>query len=202
MILGLLDTQRLFEGLGEASLAAYPRALQALLAARYTAQTATVANEGEPGETVAAGRSRLPGVVSRPGLQVLLLQEGANDMNQSSPAIDAVVENLHAMVREGQGRTMTVFIGTLLPQRQRGCRAYDYCDGVNHTVLTNDKIRTMAAAEGAVLVDLYQAFDGKTDTLLGLDGLHPNEAGYQKMAELFFEAIRQKLEVSSVSHQR
>jgi lysophospholipase L1-like esterase len=45
------------------------------------------------------------------------------------------------------------------------------------------------------LVELYTAFQGQESTLLGLDGLHPNEAGYQRMAELFFEAIRQKLEV-------
>jgi len=26
------------------------------------------------------------------------------------------------------------------------------------------------------------------------DGLHPNETGYGKMAEMFFDAIRQRLE--------
>ena len=88
-----------------------------------------------------------------------------------------------------------MFVGTLLPQRQGACRGYDFCDGVNDTVTTNAKIRTMVMAEGAYLVDLYPAFEGQTTALLGLDGLHPNEAGYQKMAEMFFEAIRQRLEV-------
>jgi len=32
-------------------------------------------------------------------------------------------------------------------------------------------------------------------TWIGIDGLHPNEAGYRRMAELFAEAIRANLEV-------
>ena len=56
----------------------------------------------------------------------------------------------------------------------------------------------MALAEGAELVDLYQAFDGHVDTLIGGDGLHPNEAGYQKMAETFFTAIRGRLELPPI----
>jgi hypothetical protein len=68
-------------------------------------------------------------------------------------------------------------------------------DGIVDVVPANAQIRTMAASEGAILVDLYPIFDGQTSTLLGLDGLHPNEAGYAKMAETFYNAIRDNLEV-------
>jgi lysophospholipase L1-like esterase len=30
---------------------------------------------------------------------------------------------------------------------------------------------------------------------IGVDGLHPNEAGYARIAELFFDAIQRELEV-------
>jgi len=30
---------------------------------------------------------------------------------------------------------------------------------------------------------------------IGVDGLHPNEAGYAKIADLFFQAIQANLEV-------
>ena len=177
----------------EASTAAYPRALQTMLSNRYRTQTVTMANEGLSGEFVSDGKVRLPGTTGN--AQVLLLQEGANDMNQAHPPVDDIVADLRAMVQLGRSRGMQVFVGTLLPQRQSACRGYDFCDGVNDTVATNAKIRPMVASEGVTLVDLYPAFQGQESTLLGLDGLHPNEAGYQRMAELFFEAIRQKLEI-------
>jgi len=186
------ELQRMFADM-EASTAAYPRVLQTMLSNRYRTQTVTMANEGLPGEFVSDGKVRLPGTVG--SAQVLLLQEGANDMNQAHPPVDDIVADLRAMVQQGRSRGMQVFVGTLLPQRQGACRGYDFCDAVNDTVATNAKIRPMVASEGVTLVDLYAAFQGQETTLLGLDGLHPNEAGYQRMAELFFEAIRQKLEL-------
>ena len=54
---------------------------------------------------------------------------------------------------------------------------------------------TVAAGEGAVLVDLYTALSVDVTRFIGVDGLHPTEAGYARMAEVFFEAIRVTLEV-------
>lgn len=186
------ELQRIFADM-EASTAAYPRALQTMLSSRYRTQTITMANEGNPGEFVSDGKVRLPATTGT--AQVLLLQEGANDMNQAHPPVDEIVADLRSMVQLGRSRGMQVFVGTLLPQRMGACRGYDFCDAVNDTVATNAKIRTMVTSEGVTLVELYTAFQGQESTLLGLDGLHPNEAGYRRMAELFFEAIRQKLEV-------
>jgi lysophospholipase L1-like esterase len=134
----------------------------------------------------------LPGVLSRDAPEALLLLEGVNDLNGSrDAAIPTVVNGLRSMVRLARGRGVVVFLGTLLPQRPGGFRAF----APGSIVPANDLIRDMAVAEGAVLVDLYQAFDGQTGTLLGPDGLHPNDAGYQRMAETFFTAIRARLEV-------
>src|SRR5262245_32997675 len=191
----LFDLFKLAPRFGEESPAAYPRALQTLLANRYTMQMFSIPNEGNAGEEVAAGRTRLTSSLTANSPQVLLLQEGANDMTAGNPPIDTIVNNFRLMIRDARGRGVQVFLGTLLPQREGACRAWDYCDGVNHTVILNARLRTLAASEGAVLVDLYQGFDGQTSTLLGLDGLHPNEAGYQRMAELFFASITQTLEV-------
>jgi lysophospholipase L1-like esterase len=45
-------------------------------------------------------------------------------------------------------------------------------------------------------VDLHAAFGGTATTeLIGPDGLHPTEAGYQKIADTFFAAIKSTLEV-------
>ena len=56
-----------------------------------------------------------------------------------------------------------------------------------------------AVAEGATLVDLYQAFGGTPDPLIDADGLHPNAMGYQKMGETFFTTIRSMLELSTTT---
>jgi lysophospholipase L1-like esterase len=54
----------------------------------------------------------------------------------------------------------------------------------------------MSASEGAYLVDLYNAFGGVASTdLIGVDGLHPTAAGYQRMADTFYAEIRNRLEL-------
>lgn len=170
----------------------YAFKFRTLLADRYTAQTFSVTDEGVAGETVAEGLERLPGVLTRDAPEVLLLLEGVNDLNGGQDAaIPAVVNGLRSMVGLARGKGIAVFLGTLLPQRPDGFRAL----APGSIVPANIQIGDMARSEGAVLVDLYQAFDGHTDTLLGPDGLHPNDAGYQKMAETFFTAIRASLEL-------
>lgn len=166
----------------------YPNKLRSLLAARYTAQTFTVINEGNSGEVVADGAAALPNVLIKDGPQVLLLQEGANDVNQgNSPA--NIAASLRSMVRDAKSRGIQPYVGTLLPMSGT-CRG----TAASSVPPANDQIRAMVASEGVPLVDLYQAFGAVPGPLIGPDGLHPSEAGYQKMADTFFDAIRQRLE--------
>lgn len=171
---------------------AYPTVLQSLLASRYTAQSVAVTNEGRPGELASEAFSRLRAVLNSVSPQVLLLEEGINDINSldDSDIIPSVINALRAMVREARGRGIQVLLATLVPERAGACRGYN--PGMVAPV--NDQIRALAASEGVTLVDLYQAFVGREGELLGLDGLHPNVVGYQQMAETFFNAIRTKLE--------
>ena len=67
------------------------------------------------------------------------------------------------------------------------------------------RIRLLAASEGVTLVDAYKAFNGDV-SLLSTDGLHPNAAGYKRIADTFFQSIKAMLEVSTtltgLQHQR
>ena len=192
----LLDIRQLRADMN-ASSSSYPLKLAALLASRYTAQSIVVVNEGEPGETAAEGAMRLPEVLTTNVPEVLLLQEGINDIHlrgDQAAHVGPLVQALRTMTREARGRGIRVFIGTLLPEDRCGCRAFDFVDGRDDIVTANDQIRAMAASEGATLVDLHPGFAGQTATLLSFDGLHPNDTGYGKMAEMFFDAIRQQLE--------
>lgn len=164
------------------------------MTARYTVQNVQVKNLGLSGEMVVnegVDRFRRDVLYSvRP--QVVLLQEGANDIGQSDFSRNEVVNGLREMVRKSRDVGIQVYVGTLLPQRAGGCRASG--GGPDEVVPVNDLIRGMAASEGAVLVDLYAAFGGVPGDLIGLDGLHPTDAGYEKIAATFFDALRQRLE--------
>jgi lysophospholipase L1-like esterase len=170
----------------------YAFKLRTLLQDRYTAQTFTMTDEGVGGESITTGVARLPGVLSRDHPEVVMLFEGINDLNGGREAvIPAIVSGLRTMVRTVRGRGMAPLVATFLPQRPGGRRAFS----APAVVPANEAVRAMVAAEGAVLVDLYRAFDGHVDTLIGADGLHPTEEGYQKIADTFFEVISERLEV-------
>ena len=193
----LLDIRQLRADLNTSS-ASYPLKLAASLASRYTAQPIVVVNEGEPGETATDGATRLPQVLTMQAPEVLLLMEGVNDIHRpgrsQAASVGPLVQALRTMTRDARSRGIQVFVGTLLPEDRCGCRAFDFVDGRDDIVTANIQIRAMAASEGAFLVDLHPGFAGQTVTLLSFDGLHPNETGYAKMAEMFFDAIRQRLE--------
>ena len=187
----LLDLQLILASVDIAT--SYPTVLQTALAKRYGAQSPRVLNEGQGGEFVTDSRTatRFLQVLNDDAPEVVLLQEGANDVNFGSlDTIPAIIDELRALVRTAKGRGLAVFLGTLTPERPGSCR------GTNPTLIppVNDQIRAMAAMEGVVLVDLYQTFDGRIETLLGEDGLHPNVAGYEALAQTFFDSIRQQLE--------
>ena len=171
----------------------YPADLKSRLAARYSMQDVSVQNEGVGGETSDQGARRLPGVLSARSPEVLLLLEGVNDLALGdSSRVSGVIANLRRMIQTARGRGVQVFLGTLLPEIPGGSRT----GALPLIVPVNDQIRALAASQGATLVDLYQAFIGMERTLIGEDGLHPNPAGYQKIAQTFFDAIRMRLEAA------
>jgi lysophospholipase L1-like esterase len=180
------------------SAVSYPVKLQSMLSLRYAAQSMTVFNEGSGGETATFGATQFAGVLNQDQPQAVLLLEGINDIHAGSPtqssAIPTVTSSLRSMVQEAKRRGMVVFLATLLPERRGSCRSFDWFDGVEDVPAADTQIRSLAASEGATLIDMYPAFAGSLDTLLGPDGLHPSEAGYQKMAELFYAGITQRLE--------
>ena len=103
-----------------------------------------------------------------------------------------MISNLRNMIQQAQGRGIRVFLGTLLPEISGAQRA----GAAPFIVPANDQIRALAGSTGATLVDVYQALIGSVTTFIGSDGLHPTEAGYQQIGRTFYEAVRQRLEVS------
>jgi lysophospholipase L1-like esterase len=170
----------------------YPSHLRPKLAARYVGQTITVINDGKAGENAqATGRTRLPTAldVYKPG--ALILMEGSNDILGGDAGAAAGLAALTEMVRAARARGVTVFLATLPPQRLNGPR-----NGVAQMIPGfNEKIKALAQQEGATLVDIFTAMGGD-GRYIGRDDEHPTPEGFEVMAQAFFIAIQQKLEVA------
>ena len=83
-----------------------------------------------------------------------------------------------------------LFLATLPPPRPGGLRAVP----IDLILSLNSRIRLTSAGEGAALVDVYPELQTDVTRFVGVDGSHLTEAGYQRLALLFFNAIRGDLE--------
>jgi acyl-CoA thioesterase I len=171
----------------------YPYRLQDLLKARYSAQNIVVLNAGIGGRNARDDRSRCSDALSEARPELMILLEGANDLNSGIADVSPVVNAMEDMVRDAMGRGAQVMLATLPPQRPApGSKA-------NPPALLsryNNDLRAMAARKGAILVDVNGLFPV---SLIGQDGLHPTDAGYQKLAEIFADAIKGRFETASTS---
>jgi len=173
--------------------ASYPTQLLTLLRGRYVSQSASiqVTNAGKSGEGALEGAQRLPGVMASVNPDVVLLLEGYNDLSlYGTRGISVGIAGMDAMAREARNRGARVFIATLTPSRPGGVNTLP----PDWLVEYNNRLRTLAAGEGAVYVNLYDAMLPSLSTYIGVDGLHPTEAGYRRMAEEFLFGIRTTLE--------
>jgi len=169
--------------------AAYPAVLERLLKGRYVAQEPQVVNEGRPGESAADAEPRLLRAleVDRPDTVLLLM--GYNDLQSSTRRLRAI-DTMERMAKDARGYGARVFMATLTPGLPGRSRSIDE----SALLAYNAELRTLARGEGAVLVDLYEALLPGAASWIGVDGLHPTEAGYAMIAETFFAALRAELE--------
>jgi lysophospholipase L1-like esterase len=123
--------------------------------------------------------------------------EGANDLSNRDATIEpSVIAGLQSMLLDAKSRNMRVLLATIPPEQSGCCGAPDR--GLARTLVPgfNDLVRNLAAIQGVALVDVYAALSGDVNTYIGPDGLHPTAAGYSKIAETFFDVIKQGLERS------
>jgi acyl-CoA thioesterase-1 len=174
---------------------AYPGKLQLLLSARYLEQTFSVINEGYGGEMTSEGLARLPGVLTADRPEVLLLQEGANDLLEwLGASVPGIVSSLDQMIKLAQGRNVRVFLANQPFQVAGALRGR----GAPFVQDLNRQLVALAQRDGVPLVDVYTPTSLDPAGTIGSDGLHLTEKGYAVMAQAFFDAIRTTLEVQSV----
>jgi lysophospholipase L1-like esterase len=167
----------------------YPRHLEIWLRARYPAQTVGVQGTGIPGEcasavgcsnTTTSGRTRLPGTIAAVHDLVVIL-EGVNDTN-AIVSDTFIVDGLRAMVQSAKNAGKDVILCGLLPVKRNEDTGVYKADP-DRIASMNVQLAALASAEGVPFVNMVAAFGGGFESLLSPDGLHPNQAGYQRMAE-------------------
>ena len=174
--------------------AAYPTVLGKQLVARYSSQddSISVANYGLGGEKAVNARDRFFAALNTVRPDVVLLMEGSNDIALGEDgAASSAAREIGIMVGEARRRGMFVFLATIAPGRPGGSKT------ISPILLTdyNNRMRSVAGSTGATLVDINAALATDVTRYIGVDGLHPNEAGYAKIAETFYNAIRSQFEL-------
>lgn len=161
--------------------------------------TATMINEGVGGQTSAQFLSRLPAALEANRPRFVYLSGSTNDLR---PALNvttaAAMDNMRKMVSWVRFYGAIPIIGTTGPLNpgqwldQRGTE-YDYASA-KQAIVNNAALRTLATELRVALADAETAFGGTLDGLY--DGVHPNDSGTDKWAQVVARAIADQAYVS------
>ncbi len=164
----------------------YVPRLEALLTENFG--PSEVINEGVGSQITANGLARLDEVLAKDLARYLLILEGTNDTVTLIYNPDVTGFNLEQMISRSRNFGSFPAMGTLLPR-------FDAAARPERITEVNDRIRELTQLRAVPLVDFYTLFndypaeDGGVLSLMSDDLLHPNEKGYQFMAEKWFATI-------------
>lgn len=182
------------EGVGDAQgqeERGYPRRLEALL--RAAGVDAVVENHGKGGEKTPEGLMRIGSVLSQGTAgDVLLLTEGTNDISKDI-GIETTIFNLDEMRNQAASRNIDTIFATVIPRRPDA--RFDPDNELTDQL--NGRIRNLAGLRQRRLADPYEIFittpnlfqqfyDPANDDPVG----HPNAAGYDRLARIWFNTIQ------------
>ena len=154
-------------GTGAGTGESYPEVLSGLIGR-------TVVNAGVPGEVSTDGLLRLPALLDREQPALLLLCHGGNDQLQRlDPA--RLADNLRAMIREARDRNIAVVL-IAVPAPGLSLRPLPLYAGI--------------ADEFGLAADLETVADILGDRALKSDYIHPNGAGYRRLALAVADLLR------------
>ena len=181
----------------------YPYKLQSLLSGRYIDQSIVVLNRGKAGEAAYPdGMMRFPRELDGNQPQVALVLDGANDLlaaastGMFNAAIARITTALEEMIRSARSRGVRVMLATFPPQNPNGSRGggAEAVPRLNAAIANARGRRTRRARRPVRRARRHAAGS------IGVDGLHPTDAGYTKIANIWFDAIKREYEASGALH--
>jgi lysophospholipase L1-like esterase len=143
----------------------------------------TLVNAGVPGEGTLAGAARIRRELLLHEPDLVLLLEGVIDVNNDAPSFPVVRDNLADLLRQVRIQGAPVVLGTYPLLNPGGFRA----SNPENIAMLNELIRRLAGEQGVVIADHERAFGNLGGQ--GPDGLHPNNIGYEVMADTWLGAI-------------
>lgn len=147
-------------GTGALLTESYPAVLERLVGRR-------VVNSGVPGEVTSEGLSRLPEVMNREKPALLILCHGGNDLLRRLDR-QKTANNLRAMIRLARERGVAVVIISVpAPGIALSPPAFYREIGAEMGIPIEEEALTMVLSDGSLKSDF----------------IHPNAAGYRKLAE-------------------
>jgi lysophospholipase L1-like esterase len=168
----------------------YPPRLQVLL--QTAGVSATVINKGLGGERTPDALSRIDSVIAlgSPG-DYLLLMEGTNDISRSI-STETTIFNLDEMARRAEAKSLVALHATVIPRKPDA--KVDANNIINDAL--NGSIRNLAGVRQRLEADPYEVFRTTPNTfsfyVVAADDPvgHPNAAGYDILARVFFNALQ------------
>jgi lysophospholipase L1-like esterase len=145
---------------------------------------------GRGGGPSADGAGRTPRDLMLLEPAYALIGWGTNDWNICGPPPTCpTVENLRTIIRDVKAANSLPCVA-MLPPPNVGFDGRAPAARDDWVAEMNQLIRAMAIEEGALVVDHYAAFKGAGNlSSLFDDHVHPNDRGYELMAETWFNAL-------------
>ncbi|MDH4317427.1 MAG: SGNH/GDSL hydrolase family protein [Desulfobulbaceae bacterium] len=158
----------------------YPPKLASLLNSNN--RNSSVLNYGVSGEPTSRGVGRIDSVLASSKPHLMLILEGTND-RAFGISVETTKFNLGEMIKKCRAKSTTPLISTLLPDTSE--------HGWKKEIPTtyNPAIRSLAQEKGVSLVDQYDALSPNWSSQT-VDGKHPDDNGYQLMAETWFNTLK------------
>ena len=181
---------------------AYPTKLQEALDATYPGQRLRVINRGISGWPIERTADELPGELAADRPDAVLLLSGYNNLlnecgrgpvntTDCGEAMNAIRNGVREVIRKSkEWHVSYVFVSTLTPPGPVTAGSRDRRISNEAIVEANIRIRQIAAAESATLVDVYPLFVGHEADYVEADGLHLRPEGSQAIANAFVAAIK------------
>ena len=174
----------------------YPYKLLTLLTQRYTTQTISVYNGGYGGRLLSddatdqADRT-LGEFLDAFNPQVMILIHGTNDLNREDtlPVVQTVAGYAGALIDKAQARGVSVIVSSLPPRLAGGTP--DRAKNPQLVAPYNSALQVIAAQKNAPYVNVYSPIiQNLAGPDMAPDGLHLTEAGNDKLAAVYFSALK------------